>query len=183
MLATLHRQHGVSLVELAIGMVILATLLAVGAPSFSGWIQSTKIRTATEAILNGIQLARAEAVRLNSPVQFVLGTDGSDTGWTVGCVTATDTCPDPIQTHTSEEGSTADIVVATDQATTVTFNGLGRMTAPAADNSIDITNPHGGDCTAAGGPMRCLRVVVTTGGQIRMCDPAVELAASPQGCN
>jgi len=30
---------------------------------------------------------------------------------------------------------------------------------------------------AAGGPMRCLRVVVTGGGSIRMCDPTPGIVA------
>ena len=48
---------------------------------------------------------------------------------------------------------------------------VGRVT-PAADTTINITNSSGGTCTASGGPIRCLRVTITAGGQIRMCDPA-----------
>lgn len=170
--------HGFTLIELAIGMVIVSILLAFAAPSFSNWIQSAQIRTAAEAMLNGLQLARAEAVRLNTPVQFVLGT-GSD--WTVGCVTATASCPANIQSRSSAEGSSR-AAVAADQAT-IAFNGLGRVTPlPAGDINIDITNPTGGTC-APSGAMRCLRIEVSTGGQIRMCDPALTLSATyPQGC-
>ncbi|MCK9389927.1 MAG: GspH/FimT family pseudopilin, partial [Sulfuritalea sp.] len=61
-----------SLVELAIGLLIVGTLLALAAPSYTGWIQNTKIRTTAEAILNGLQLARAEAVRRNTQIRFQL---------------------------------------------------------------------------------------------------------------
>lgn len=171
-------QHGYTLIELAIGMVIVAVLLAAAAPSFRNWIQSSQIRNAAEAIQNGLQLARAEAVRLNSPVQFALGT-GSD--WNVGCITVTAACPATIQSRPSAEGS-ANVSVAATQAT-IAFNGLGRVTpAPAGDININITNSVGGSC-APSGPMRCLRVVTTIGGQIRMCDPALTLSSTyPQGC-
>jgi type IV fimbrial biogenesis protein FimT len=38
-----------------------------------------------------------------------------------------------------------------------------------------VTNPAGGACKTAGGdePMRCLNIVVTPGGRVRMCDPSV----------
>ena len=35
-----------------------------------------------------------------------------------------------------------------------------------------------GPCRANGGDMRCLRVVVTPGGRVRMCDPSVPAAAN-----
>jgi type IV fimbrial biogenesis protein FimT len=65
------------------------------------------------------------------------------------------------------------------------FNGMGRITPapPAAGLSIDVTNPVGGTCAALGGPMRCLKVVATSGGQTRMCDPALALANNPRGCS
>jgi type IV fimbrial biogenesis protein FimT len=55
----------------------------------------------------------------------------------------------------------------------MTFDGVGWVTPlPDADISFDITSPLGGPCAAAGGPIRCMRVVVSGGGQIRLCDPA-----------
>ena len=177
---TVHHgvHHGFSLIELAVGMVIISILLASAAPSFQNWIQSTQIRTAAEAMLNGLQLARTEAVRLNTPVQFALLT-GS--GWRVGCVTPTATCPATIQSRSSTEGS-ANAAVTADQAT-IAFSGLGRVTPlPAGNVNINITNPGGGAC-APSGPMRCMRVVISTGGQIRMCDPALTFSSTyPQGC-
>lgn len=178
-----HNQQGVTLVELIVGIAILAILLAVGAPSLSSWIQNSQIRTAAEAMQNGLQLARAEAVRRNTSVQFVLGTASS---WTVGCVTAVadndadgvEDCPNNIQSRNSAEGSTNAVVAATQS--TLVFNGLGRI-IPASNVNIDITNPTGGTCIASAGAMRCLRIVVSTSGQVRMCDPAIA-STDPRGC-
>jgi type IV fimbrial biogenesis protein FimT len=58
---------------------------------------------------------------------------------------------------------------------------------PVDDSSrftqVDVSNPGGGECIAAGGPMRCLRIVVTGGGNIRMCDPTPTVVApDPRAC-
>ncbi|MCC6472780.1 MAG: hypothetical protein IT514_03450, partial [Burkholderiales bacterium] len=44
------------------------------------------------------------------------------------------------------------------------------------------TNPSGGACAADGGPMRCLNVLVSPGGQIKMCDPAVAATGDTRRC-
>lgn len=196
-------QHGVSLIEVMIGVVIVAILLAAGVPSFSTFIQNSHIRNAAEAIQNGLNLARAEAVRRNTNVQFTLGADFS---WTVGCEAtddadagSADDCPASIYTRSAAEGSakasvaTSELVASTKAivATPVNklaFNGVGKEhTLPAADIAVfDISNPGGGRCVKAdgSGKMRCLRVIVTPGGQVRMCDPVLTTTkpTDPQAC-
>lgn len=204
MLNTLHIQRGVTLIEMMITLTIAAILLTIGAPSISDWVQNTRIHTSAESIMSGLHLARAEAVRRNVQVQFQLtGTAPHDGSWTAGCVTPDGTnCPAVIQSRTSAEGSTAGIQALTsevDAATnapagtviftgTLIFNGLGRVVTSAltaGDNAvIDIENPTIDNCLSdpSPGTMRCLRIVVSSGGQIRMCDPALSLTSNPQGC-
>ena len=195
MLILRKNQQGVTLIELIIGLVIVAILLAIGVPSFSTFIANTKIRNAAEAIQNGLSLARVEAVRRNANVQLTLGTG---TSWTVGCETVTAGCPATIQARTAAEGSpnisvaTSEVVASTnvEAATPVftsalSFNNLGRVsnaTLALGNNALfDISNPTGGTCAVVDGPMRCLRVVVTSGGQVRMCDPKLP-STDPQAC-
>lgn len=74
-------------------------------------------------------------------------------------------------------------VVAPAAASILAFNGLGRVGSGLSAGRLavfDIRNPDAGAC-APEGPMRCLRVVVTTPGQVRMCDPAVT-AGDPRRC-
>jgi type IV fimbrial biogenesis protein FimT len=66
-------------------------------------------------------------------------------------------------------------------ANTVTFSGLGRAIGVAPITQIDIKNPSGGVCQPAG-PMRCLRINIASGGQMRMCDPIVVDATDPRKC-
>ena len=191
----LNRQAGMTLIELMIGIVVLGILLALGVPTFSRWTQSSQIRNAAEAIHNGLMLARAEAVRRNTAVRFQLVTTTtsacalSDTGtnWVVSLDSPAGACdaapsdnvaPRIVQVRSAAEGS-RNAAVNAGGVSLITFNGTGQATggAPAA---INVTNPTGGAC-APGGPMRCMRVTVATGGQIRMCDPA-RAADDPQGC-
>jgi len=197
----LHVQRGVSLIEVMIGLVIVSIVLALGVPSFSTYIQNTRIRNDAEAIQNGLNLARAEAVRRNTLVKFTLGTGSA---WTIGCSSAVgdqdgdgvDDCPATIQSYVSEGSTRATVATsevngATGAAggstfsSTLEFNGLGRVTSATLDTGdnarFDVSNPAGGSCVASGGSMRCLRVVVSAVGQVRMCDPALA-STDAQGC-
>ncbi|MFA7281442.1 MAG: GspH/FimT family pseudopilin [Sterolibacterium sp.] len=190
--------RGATLVELMIGLTIVALLMAMGAPSFFAWIQNSQIRTSAEAIQNGLYLARGEAVRRNTTTRFQLTTtlnsscalSASGTNWVVSLDDPSGTCdsvasdtvaPRIVQTRAGAEGTTNAVVAATQSS--IAFNGLGRVTpVPVGNIDIDISNPTGGACaTASAAGMRCLRLRVSAGGQIRMCDPILA-STDPQGC-
>jgi len=189
----LRKIGGFSLLELLISIAIFTLLFVMGAPSFSQWIQNTQNRTAAESILNGLQLARTEAVRHNAPVRFDL-TDGiGNVTWQVTCVTVTDNCPGGnLYQRSASDGSInarAGIATATGALGTalsagtglpdgVTFDGLGRVVTAniGADIArVDITN-------AARTDARRMTILIGAGGQVRMCDPMLYIASSPQGC-
>jgi type IV fimbrial biogenesis protein FimT len=191
------RSGGFSLIEMMIAIAIIGIALILGAPSYRTGLQNTQIRTAADRILSGLQLAKAEAVRRNYTVRFELGTRSS---WTVGCTpevadSADDTdtdpdCPGTIQQNAAAEGAPNAVVTPTQSSGTlpspvsIVFNGLGRTNSLPAGAVInfDVSNPTGGTCVAAGGQMRCLRVVVSANGQIRMCDPAMTVVGDARAC-
>ena len=83
----LTRPHrGASLIELMVGITLLALLVGLGVPTFSEWLQNARIRAAAESIQTGLQQAKAEAVRRNRPARFQLvsSLDGSCTTTTTG---------------------------------------------------------------------------------------------------
>jgi type IV fimbrial biogenesis protein FimT len=171
--------RGFTIVEVLITILVIGVLIALGAPSFGEWLQGQQLRGAAEASLNGLQLARAEAIRRNGAVQIVFAPP--ETGWTVleGATV--------IQTRSHAEGTpNAQLTVTPGGATTVTFTALGSVTANADGSStvqqLDLTNPSGGACQPTGA-MRCLRVVVSAGGTVRMCDPTPGVVApDPRAC-
>lgn len=170
---TSHRQRGATLVEFLIGFMIAGILVALAVPSFRDWIMNSQVRTATDAIKDGLTLARAEAVRRNTPVRWRMPTDG-EAGWVVEVLDRDAGTWSQIQERVSGEG-TSSVTVTASQAS-VTFVGTGGVTPiPTAAITYDLANPTGGECqTAAGdGSVRCLRVTVSSGGQIRMCDPVL----------
>jgi type IV fimbrial biogenesis protein FimT len=189
-------QHGVSLIELMIGLAIVAMVLFVGVPAFAGFLQNTQIRNAAQTTLSGITLARAEALRRNQTVRFQLvssltsacALSATGMNWIVSLANPAGMCEQPpsetaapqiIQAKSSSEG-TQNISVATSGGSLITFNGLGRATG-AAITQLDFSNTTG-TCETAGGTMRCLRIVVSPGGQVKLCDPKVTSDTDPRKC-
>ena len=194
-----------TMIELAVAMAIVAILAALAAPSFRDWFTNNQIRNAAEAIQTGLQLARAEAVKRNTSVRFQRTTT-LDSGCAIGgnnwivsiddpsglcgnglinddyAISDTTNNPGPriIKKYLfSERNTTAQLTFSQN---TIVFNGIGRVTpVPGASINITVTNPTGGTCKSAGGIMRCLNIVVSAGGQIRMCDPSYSLP-DPRGC-
>jgi type IV fimbrial biogenesis protein FimT len=192
-------QTGFTLIELMVGLVVVGILFALGAPSFKNWLQSAQIRTSAESILNGLQIAKSEAVHRNAPVRFQLVSDltatcapaVSGTSWIVSQDDPTNACNTPasdtvvpriIQLRSSAEGSPNAVIAA--DVSNIIFTGLGRLQPAGSSMTIDISNTTGGTCATlggGGGPMRCMRILVSAGGQVRMCDPALA-STDPQGC-
>lgn len=201
--------HGFSLIELMIAVAILGVLLALGAPRFAEYLRNVKLRAAAEVFLSGVQLARSEALRMNVPVEFLLTADdpipddvgtadasASGTNWmvrTADLATFIDgkfglegsgrgtgqVTPIKINDTVAPADADPDAPPATPVGS-ITFNGLGR-TSLATQAVFKFNNPDAGTCVTAGGPVRCLKVVVAVGGQARLCDPAVAAAAVAAG--
>lgn len=66
------RAAGFSLVELVVALAIMGVLLSLGLPAFSAYSRNIKVRAAAESFMSGLQLARGEAVRLNTSVELIL---------------------------------------------------------------------------------------------------------------
>lgn len=168
------RHSGFSLIELLIGIAILAILAGLAMPSFQAWLQNTQIRNAAESIQNGLQRARAEAVGRNTNVEFVLGAGSS---WVVQLPDGTN-----IESRSSNEGS-RDVAVAVTPlgATTITFNNFGGVLANNADASVPFTQVDFDSAVLAAAESQELRVTIGFGGNVRMCDPNTS-APSPRAC-
>ena len=187
MLSGARAGHGFSLIELLVVMGIMGLVMAAAAPNFSEWIANSRVRTSAESFQNGLMLAKAEAVRRNAKVEFVV-TDSAPTvanvdaitaatsgrGWLVRQYRATGSyvSTDFIQGRSIAEGGT-NTTVRAGQSSFV-FSGTARLSPiPGATVNVDVTGS---------GATRPLRITVTQGSAIRMCDPALSIATSTMGC-
>lgn len=196
------RQRGFTLIEVIVVMTILATLVAASMPSISDWLRNTRIRNASEAIQNGLQQARNEAVRRNTSVSFWLvslanasqlennctlsSTSGS---WVVSvespaslCATdpSTTVAPKLVTAHPMGDGASRVSVAAfqSDGVTTansVTFNGFGQVINVASIARITLDSSDGGAA-------RRLRIDISPVGQVRLCDLNVSSTTDPRYC-
>jgi type IV fimbrial biogenesis protein FimT len=196
------RSRGFTIVELMFGVALFAFVMMLALPSFTAMLNNSRLRDAGAAIMAGLQSTRSEALRRNQNVEFVLTADAVDdstnpalTANTTGpnwAVRALDTTATPIaplvEARSGLEGSNqtdpaalyARISAANLPATTtIRFDALGRSNVGATNATFDVTPADTNQCRANGGDLRCIRVVVTASGRVRMCDPSIDAVANP----
>ena len=66
------RTKGFSLIELVVAIAIMGVIMSLGLPALTTYSRNLKLRAAAESFMAGLQLARGEAVRLNSSVELIL---------------------------------------------------------------------------------------------------------------
>ena len=188
-------QRGFTIIELLVGLTLLAVLLGLGAPAMSSYLQNSKMQSVAASYYSGVQMARAEAIRRNIRAEFVLTNDAPSTPdianalspavsgrtWVVRVASAAGGFASAVEVKAAGEGEgspAAQAVVVTGSASApavfdgrIPFNSLG-ATADGAPYAIDLTRPGGGTCVQLGGNVRCRRITVSPGGQIASCDPA-----------
>jgi type IV fimbrial biogenesis protein FimT len=194
---TRRLQQGVTMIEMMVALVIGALILMLALPSFSIFLQNQQIRNGAESILDGLNFARTEAVRLNTPIRFQFVSDltascalsANSMAWVASLSDPTGACDQPVggttapqimRTRSATEGTGNVVVTSAGGATTAVFSGLGRLQS-AGITQIDLTN-RSGTCQYAdpvNGTMRCLRILVSSGGQARLCDPQVATPVPP----
>lgn len=206
------RSRGVTLIELVVTLSVLALLLMTVAPSAGEWIRNTRIRGAATSIQAGLMKARNEALRRNTPVTFSLvsltdnailddscALSANGVSWVVSLNNPASKCASTaFDTKTTSDddwaapriidkqaggvaGATVSVtsqVSALDNtaASTATFNGFGRVTGTTPIGVIDINDVSGSSA------YRNLRIVLSAGGTIRMCDPKVTANTDPRKC-
>jgi type IV fimbrial biogenesis protein FimT len=199
---------GFTMIEAMVTLAIFAILVAIGIPTMSVWIRNNKVRSATDALQNGLRLAQAESLRRSRQVVFALtsttnpnslplpAVTANSTSWVIYTVPSmTDNSEVPVYIQSGDfSNATANVQVTGPAA--VCFNSVGRITSNASagvTNIIGVANSCTQPTAAPGaglaapahvfgisipGADRPLQVNLGLGGQVHMCDPAVTISDS-----
>ena len=115
-------QRGVSIIEMLIGLAIVAIIMSVAIPSFTVFMKNAQIRNGAEIALSAINLTRAEALRRNASVRFQFVSSltggcvlsGSSLDWVVSLADPSGACdaapseitaPQIVQKQSSQEAA------------------------------------------------------------------------------
>lgn len=190
--------RGITLLETLIGMVLLVVIISLGVPAYSNWIRNNQIRNAAESVLNGLQLARSEAMKRNAIVRFQLMSDltngcalsSSGRNWVVSQDSAVGNCAATPSDTTAprifqrwsilESAPNASITATTSGNAAVVFDSYGRVQSTTLGSTISRIDV--GISGAATGANRNLRVVISSGGRVLLCDPAITTVGDTRAC-
>lgn len=177
------RPMGFTMIELMIVVVIIAIATMLGIPSYRAWMQNTQIYNAASSVENGLQKAKAEAVKRNVNIEFVLG---SNPPWRIQLPGNTTPCPIPsgaalttlLECSTTEGEKNVTAAATPTTATTITFNSFGGVVNNL--NGASLTQIDFSSAVLPG--THNLRVTIGLGGITRMCDPNLATGSSPRAC-
>jgi prepilin-type N-terminal cleavage/methylation domain-containing protein len=185
-----ERSGGFTLIELMVGVAIIAIIVSLAAPSFKRMIEMQRLRGIHDQLVTDLQFARTEAIRLRTPVHIDLH---PATGTSAACYSifsdtdlvppfpATCNCTEPSATRCSG-GTTAEIKsVQLEAYTGVSFTLISpaRFGFDPVNGSALLSEDDFGDVT--GGPYdvnvlldsdRVLKVKVNRGGLVQGCAPS-----------
>lgn len=199
--------RGVTLIELAVTLTVLALLLFAVLPSVGTWIRNTQVRNTASSILAGLQTARNEAIRRNAAIRFSLVSLAdtrtmsstcalSNTGvsWVISVRDPSGNCQ---RTPASVAADASDPMIVETHA-----GGVGGQNVVVCANVADgsatadtvIFNGIGRVQNAGpigfidvnnetlGNDYRRYRIEVSPGGAVRMCDPTLNAPADNRYC-
>lgn len=207
MLTGRRAPRGVTLIELAVALTVLALLLFAVLPSVGTWIRNTQVRNTASSIAAGLQTARNEAIRRNAAIRFSLvsladarvmssscALSDSGVSWVVSVRDPAGNCQrtpstvaadasDPmiVETHAGGVGGSNVVVCANVADGSADANTVVFNGFGRVENAgpIGIIDVNN---ETTGNDYRSFRIEVAPGGSVRMCDLAVTSTTDSRYC-
>jgi len=118
-----RRSEGFGLIELMIGLILVATLLGIGLPMFRDFIVDQRLRATSSDLRVAVMTARSEAVKRNRVVELKPKAGGWGEGWTIPSPNGGD--PDILSNKPS-----GDVTITSTGGLDARFTPTGRAMAP-----------------------------------------------------
>ncbi len=192
-------QRGFTFIELMVTLAISGLLLATALPSITDMVAVARMRAAAETMQSAIRLAQAEAIRRSrstafaitsaEPVLNALPAQNGRRWWVQSLMRSGETTATQVLLRSGSEALAANVEVT--GPALICFNSFGQqITLKGSANGLNIL------CSA---PLtstllteytfshtqttKRLRIQVSLGGEVRMCNPDKVLATdTPDGC-
>lgn len=188
---------GLTLVELAVTLALMAFLMKLAAPAFTTWTRNAQVRATSEGVQGVLRQAQAEAASRSRQVVVFRTTPGacdnatasSASGLVLAVRTVAMVAGDAVDTVLCSRVADSALGLTLSGPRALCFSSTGRLAAnaaPGVSGAMCDAPAVGVDVAfdlAANGADRPLRVLVSPSGMVRACDPARSLAnGQPDGC-
>lgn len=145
------KQQGFTIIELMVTVALVAIIAGLAAPSFTKMMRTSRVQTASNSLMTGFNLARAEAIRRGKNVYMMPVADPNvypptqSTQWENGWVIFMDgnddgIIPNPIVAPMIRVGDAMNGVDVVGADTMVVFNSRGQPTSGAGDYVFNAVN-------------------------------------------
>ena len=124
--------RGFTLVEMMTVVSILAVMLGILAPSFTGFLASQQAKSLTYDLTSDLMLARNEALKRNVNVAITRAGSGWEQGWTVATVATAE------QLSRRNAAAQAVSITGSPVPASITFGPNGRVSAPIGSVRLTI---------------------------------------------
>jgi prepilin-type N-terminal cleavage/methylation domain-containing protein len=150
----LEDEHGFSLVELTIVIIIMGLVFAIASSAWLGAIESRKVDTATNQVAADLRHAHSKATNRLENWQVIFAGDST---YTIGPTGS------PIDEDLDDDPTSDPVIVG--PAATITFKPDGSATLPGASPlTLTVSSADGGPCDPSHEPCHQIKIYTATSG-------------------